>query len=416
MKTRFFFSALLTCLITVSANAATNIGEMFSQGSGSAEIRTMFFERDYDGSKQDLGEQAIGGIFHYKTAPLYGISLGVGFYTSNNINSDDDKGGYDLLQNSSSESHKSLTKLGEYFIQGEWADTKIKYGAQEVDTPFVNGFDTRMLPKTYKGLSVVNNTVPNLEASLYYLTDTLDRTDTEFTDIASSFNNNMDDNPLYAAGLMYTWNAAEGVKVVPQAWYYTIEDGFGFTYSAVELSSKFSKVSLSLKPSYLIQKAIGDKDGGDLDTHQYGAVGTAKYGDASLSLYYAKTGDDALSTPWGHSKILVQQVLSSQRAEETAYGVKLGYDFSKLGAKGLKFAIFYADYDTPDSGDNAGYDAKELDYDLTYKLPFKALKGLALRFRYADINTDGTHKSVDYTDKRVYATYSFEFGASSTPK
>jgi len=410
MKTGFYLCILALLLTAVQAFAASNIKEMFQEGTGSVEIRTLYFNRTFNSSKADMDDQAIGGVLHYKTAPLKGISFGAGFYTSNDINSDDDDDVYGNLAKDSNGNHESYTKMAEYFVQGDWFNTQIRYGAQEIVTPFVNLYDFRMSPKTYKGLAVVNRSVENLEASFYYLTDFMDNNSSEYVDIAESFNKNMDDNPLYAAGLKYTGNVSQAFKVVPQAWYYTINDGFAFTYANVEFSGSSPIGKYSVKPSYLLQKAIGDKDGGDLDTYQYGVAGNLKTGSFDISLYYAKTGDDAMSAPWGNSKVIVQQVLASTRADEKAYAAKVGYDFSKLGAKGLSFSVYYAKYDTPDSGPNKSYDQSETDYDLMYKFSSEALKGLSLRARYADIDTDG---NTDYVDKRLYAVYTFNFGGKT---
>ncbi|MCD8553593.1 OprD family outer membrane porin [Seleniivibrio sp.] len=410
MKTRLYFLVLIILITAMQAFAATNIKEMFEEGTGSVEIRTLYFNRTFNSSKADMEDQAIGGMFHYKTAPLKGVSFGVGFYTSNDINSDDDDDVYGNLAKGSDGSHESYTKMAEYFVQGDWFDTTIRYGAQEIVTPFVNKYDFRMSPKTYKGLAVVNRSVENLEASLYYITDFMDNNSLDYVDAGYSFNKNMDDNPLYAAGLKYSAEVSESFKIIPQAWYYTMQDGFAFTYGNVEFTGASPLGKYSVKPSYLSQKAIGSKDGGDLDTYQYGVAGNLKTHGFDISLYYAKTGDDAVSAPWGNSKVIVQQVLASTRAEEKAYAAKVGYDFTKLGATGLSFAVFYANYDTPDSGVNKSDDQSETDYDLTYKFSMPALKGLSLRARYADIDTDG---GTDYVDKRLYAVYTFNFGGKA---
>jgi len=411
MKTRLYFFVLMFMLSAMQAFAATNIREMFQEGTGSVEIRTLFFNRTYNSNKPDMEDQAIGGVLHYKTAPLYGISFGTGFYTSNDINSDDDDTVYGNLAKGADGSHESYTKMAEYFVQGNYFDTMLRYGAQEIVTPFVNKYDVRMSPKTYKGLAVVNNSIDNLEASFYYITDFMDNNSTEYVDIAGSYNSKMNDNPLYVAGLKYTAKVNDAFNVVPQAWYYTISDGFAFSYANVDFNGKSSIGRYSVKPSYLIQKAIGDKDGGDLDTYQYGVVGNLKTHGFDISLFYAKTGDDTMVAPWGNSKVIVQQVATSVRAEEKAYAAKVGYDFSGIGAQGLSFSVFYASYDTPDSGVNKSYDQKEIDYDLIYKFNAPALKGLSLRARYADIDTDG---STDYVDKRLYAVYTFNFGGKAS--
>lgn len=141
---------LLFCL-AAPAIAADNLQEMFAEGSFRGEIKLLHFTRDFD-TAQTRQDQAIGGTFYYKTDSFKGISLGAAVATTNDLDSDDDKATYSVLASG----HESVTRMQEYYIQADYFDTTVKLGAQEVYTPFLFFHPVRMMPRAFRGLSVVN--------------------------------------------------------------------------------------------------------------------------------------------------------------------------------------------------------------------------------------------------------------------
>jgi hypothetical protein len=379
---------------------------MFSNGSVNGQFRTFYFDRNFDGSTTDREDFSVGGLFSYKTDELYGISFGVKFATSNDVGSDDDKDVYGLLKRGDSGDHESFTRLQEYYVQGEWFKTRIKYGAQEINTPFLNTHDVRMAPKTYKGLAVQNNSINNLELQGYWLTGFMGWSDEEFMDIEESTGAS-GDNPLLVLGAKYQFPLT-AVKLKLEGWHYQMEDVFRTSLFTVNIGKKIGNFNLFMTPQYTVQKSIGDDDAGDIDTDQYGlSAGFGAYG-ITFTGYYFTMGDDGFVSPWG-GKALIQQVVAIDRAEEDSYGARVAYDFKALGLKGLNAYIFYVVYDTPESGKNSSSDIAETDYSIQYSFgdAFDGyLKGLALRARYADVRYD---KGNDIKDLRLYITYNFGF-------
>lgn len=402
---------LLMSVLIISfscAYAADSLQTMFSEGTARGEIRVLDFSRDFDGSTDTRRDDAVGGLFYFKTAPLYGISFGLGFATVNDMFSDEDDAVYGILKKGDDGDHESMTRLQEAYIQGEWFKTTVKYGAQEISTPFLDRHDLRMIPRSYKGLSVVNNSVSGLTASAYYITDSMGWTDDDFISMsdavaaepggASSID---DEKPMIIGGLSYVL-PVQSFKSTAQGWFYTMPDVFRETYFKVSLSKTFGDFTLFSAPSLLYQKSQGDELNGELDTDQVGLnAGVSAYG-VTFTGFYAKTGDDTLLAPWGDDKAIIQQVLAAGRAEEDAYAAKLAYDFTKVGVKGLSAYVFYGQYDVPAS---TGKDMSETDYNIQYAFSGK-LDGIGLRARYASIEIDGGE---DYTDTRFYVTYKFAF-------
>ena len=106
--TRLSFAAVVACMATASF-AATDLASAFKEGKLDGRVRAQYFFTDWDqndqwnqtynaatgaatqatgtSSKSNLDSKgyAIGGSLIYKTSPLYGVSGGVGFYTTQNI-------------------------------------------------------------------------------------------------------------------------------------------------------------------------------------------------------------------------------------------------------------------------------------------------------------------------------------------
>lgn len=389
MKAKLLLVGLLVFCLSTSAMAADNLKEMFAQGSVKGIIKVLSFTRDFDSAAPDNHDTAIGGTLYYKTDSFKGISFGTAFATTNVIGDDGDNFYYGV----SAPVHESITRMQEYYIQGDWYDTRIKIGAQELNTPFLNIHPIRMINRAYRGLSVVNKSIENLTLSGFYLKDNLGWVDQNFETFADD---------VYIAGAAYKLPfAAVNSKV--QAWYFTMPDGLNQTYFKADFSKKVNEFVLHAAPTVITQKSQGDELYGALDTYQYGlSAGVSAFG-FDLTGFYAKTGDDSLLDPWGYGKIIIQQVrnsgdeLAGDRGDEKAYAARLSYDFGKVGVKGLSSYVFYADYDAP-----AGT-IDETDFSIQYNFS-GALEGLGLRARYAMVDAENV---TDLTDTRFYITYRF---------
>lgn len=413
MKKFFSIKCLLVSgLIIAMATcgfAADDLSGAFKEGKIRGDFRAYYFQRDFEDQTVDMADFAMGGQIYYKTAPLKGISAGIAFYTSNDMGSDDNKNVYGLLAKENGK-HASYTALGEYYLQGEWFNTTFKVGAQEINTPFLNKRDIRMTPYSYKAVSVVNKSIPDWVLYGYHVTDFKGLTDTDFKDISRTLPGVTEDEDVTIGGLV--WKPSGDAKTQAwdklsvELWDYYAHEIMNSVYLRAKYSKSLNNVLLRIVPSYYRQNDVGDKLIGALDTYAAGVnVSLSAFG-AVLSTMYGQVGDDGLVTPWGYSRVMTQQIFGLTRAEEKAYGVKLGYDFGNIGAKGLSAYVFYANYDTPEDGSNASFDLEETDFNIEYKFS-GALKGFSLRGRYARIDQDQKLGGKDFNDARVYVRYQF---------
>ena len=390
MKTKLLLVGLLVFSLSTSAMAANNLQEMFTQASVKGQIKLLHFTRDFDSAAATNQDAALGGTLYYKTDAFKGISLGTAFATTNGIGDYDDKGFY---FGATAPVHKSVSRLQEYYVQGDYFDTTVKIGAHELNTPFLNTHPIRMINRTYRGLSIVNRSVEDLKLYGYYLTDNMGWVDEEFVPFTED---------VYIAGALYKLPIKDANSTV-EAWYFTMPDSFNQTYFKAGFGKQINDFGLHTAATAFTQKSQGDELDGELDTYQYGInAGVSAFG-FDLTGFYAKTGDDSIRDPWGYGKVIIQQVrnsgdeLAGDRGDEDAYAARLAYDFGAVGAKGLNAYVFYANYDAPvDTID-------ETDFSVQYDFA-GSLKGLGVRARYAVVDADN---GVDLDDTRFYVTYRF---------
>ena len=398
-------TAIFLISMTAVSFAADDLASALKEGTVSGNIRTYYFARDFDENTTDLEDFAVGGVLNVQTAPLKGFSAGVGFKTSQGAGwNDDDKGVIGLLAQDENGNHENYTAMSQYYLQFEGFDTKVKIGAQDITTPWLSGHDIRLTPNTFRALSITNKSIPKVELHAYYVDEIMMRNGTEFISMSKSISSKItEDKPVMVGGLI--WKAPGALKI--QLWNYYAQEVNNMPYLRVDYSGKLNKDCTLLAGLRLLkQNDVGDALAGEIDTYMAGgSVGLKAYG-AKLDFYYAQIGDDSLVKKWGSNTIIAQQVVSSERAEEKSFGAKVFYDFGNIGLQGLSAYVYYANYNTPDSGVNASEDLTETDFNVNYNFG-KTLKGLSLTLRHAIINEDEGQNGEDYTDSRVYLQYAF---------
>lgn len=144
--------------LATSSFAASDLAGAFKEGKASGQIRTMYTKTDIKGTNVDLYGFALGGKLAYETAPLYGISAGAAFYTSQDLgtkNKDTAKVEASLYD----ENFKSYSLLGQAYVVGSFGKTTVKVGRQQIDTPLTGSDDTRMVPNLFEAVLVIDTDV-----------------------------------------------------------------------------------------------------------------------------------------------------------------------------------------------------------------------------------------------------------------
>lgn len=209
--------SLATALIlgtAIFAQAADDLASAFKEGKLEGRIRLNSFNTNWDdnsvsnwGSNKANGDSrgtAVGGSLIYQTAPLYGISAGAGFYTTQSLGvyTDDlsDVGssskagakpttGSDLFSRgpgSATSWGTGYSVLAQSYLQYEISKSKIKGGRFLMTNPWINPNDTKMIPVAVEGASFVSNDIKNTTIQLDYAEAIKERGMTYFGNMADT--------------------------------------------------------------------------------------------------------------------------------------------------------------------------------------------------------------------------------------
>ncbi|OEU55076.1 MAG: hypothetical protein BA862_12995 [Desulfobulbaceae bacterium S3730MH12] len=383
-----------------------SLASVFTQGKLNGNIRSLLFSRTFDGTTEDRTTLTIGGNLRFETAPLYGVSAGVGFKTGVGDNLDDHEVYRGLLALGETPfDAENYAALDEYYLRYNNWDTDLILGAQQIETPWLRAHDIRLTPKKYRGFAVVNNSIEKVAFHGYYIEKWLNWTSEDWESITSGITGNLDENEGALAGGV-VWQLSDMFKI--QGWDYYFNEVLNTFYMQAGYDQEMgSDYSLFASLKYFNQTDVGDALDGSIDTFSAGGnIGLAAYG-AKFIAYYGSNGDDKLRVPFGGDWIVSMQVNNHERAEEDVWAVQLKYNFERLGAKGLSADVFYGSFNTPDSGENISPDFDEIDFNLQYKLG-GWFEGCSVRLRYAFIDQDeDVAGGEDYSDGRIYLQYKF---------
>lgn len=152
--------------LATSSFAASDLAGAFKEGKASGQIRGMYIKSDNKSPAVDTSAFAVGGKLAYETAPLYGISVGAAFYTSQDVGTMNQNGAkvdgamFDRL-GSDGNKPNSYSLLGQAYAVGTFGKTTVKIGRQQIDTPLAGSDDIRIVPNLFEAALVINTDLPS---------------------------------------------------------------------------------------------------------------------------------------------------------------------------------------------------------------------------------------------------------------
>jgi hypothetical protein len=124
-----------------------------------------------------------------------------------------------------------------------------------------------------------------------------------------------------------------------------------------------------------------------------GAQAAVAFWDAMVTVAFHQTGDGSdIRTPYGSWPGYLALINKDfDRAGETAWGVKLDYDFARLGVPGLHTFFWFAQgFSAIDPATDRGApDRLEYDFDVTYAPPKGWFRGLSIKARLGLVDQEG---------------------------
>ncbi len=152
-KHRVTTMAVLLALSGFSAAAyadssVNSLKDLFTQGTVDGQVRAYYFSRDFGKNATNLSAFSLGGYLNAHTASLAGFSADVGFYTANSLGANRKNPDVTLMGPGT-----SINRLGQAYLQYEIPQVLLfRAGNQTLNTPWVNGSDSRVIPATYQGV------------------------------------------------------------------------------------------------------------------------------------------------------------------------------------------------------------------------------------------------------------------------
>ncbi|VVP97380.1 Porin D [Pseudomonas fluorescens] len=292
-------------------------------------------------------------------------------------------------------------------------DTELKAGDLFLSNPVIAGGETRMLPQTFRGVSLTNHSIDGLmlEAGQASFTKPYNqsghrRIDTFYGSLPEGSESR---HMNWAGGV---WNATP--SIVSSLYAAELEDiwnqyYFDFSYTHV------INEQLSLTPSlhFYHTQDTGQALLGKIDNNTYSFSLTANAGYHSVSAAYQRVNGN---TPFDYINLGDSVFLDNSRMysdfngpNERSWKLQYGYDFSGFGFPGLSTSLSYSRGEmdmTRASQDSAGYSGWynadgenarhwERDLDVQYVFQEGSFKDLSVQLRWATHRVSQGYSQVD---------------------
>ena len=324
------------------------------------------------------------------------LQLGVAGYTTQPLATPHDPGGTGLLRPNG----------GGFSVLGQaWA--KIKTGPatatlfrQEMELPFINGDDTRMIPNTFEAYRV--DIVPSdvFRFGFAYVTDEKTKTSAEFRPMSEVAGVRGIDRGTSVAGFILGSKQDTYIGAINELTWDLLNIAYAEASRTWQISDDFQ---LRGELQFVDQRSVGEELLGQFATQLYGASLSASYRSGVISMSFTSTADDSkILRPFGGPPAFNSIMISDfDAAGENSFGLGVSYDFARLGLKGVTAFANYAHGELP-----AGQHEDEIDVTTDYRVASGQLKNIWLRLRYG-YNSPSNQASTN--DFRVILNYTFAF-------
>jgi len=432
--------AAVAALATTSF-AASDLAGAFKEGKASGQIRAMYINTNVKDPGTDTSGFALGGKLAYETAPLYGISGGAAFYTTNDLGTKD-KNAAKVDGSLYDENSKSYSILGQAYLVGQFGKTTVKVGRQQLDTPLAGSDDIRMVPNLFEAALVINADVPDTTLIGGYVSRMAGWDSVSDKSSRSQFQSmsraalggvadlhNIGDGGVYAAAAINS-----SIKnLTLQAWEYYAVDVLNAVYLQADYKLGLAKdMNLALAAQYYNLGDLGNtKDllrslGAKLNYSVYGAkasletpIGLTPYvAYNKVSEQKSGTGLYAFGAWGGYPEFAIGEetwynslggsVLgtATQTTMNGAQVWKVGADYSleKLGLGARTIGLAYTNFDLKNQY-NGNTDTDTGVFDVVYTCTGALVKNLDAKLAYSSI--DSKNNALDRKVAKVIFNYNF---------
>ncbi len=337
-----------------------------------------------DGKYTDI---ALGGKLHIDTNAWNGISAGASFYTTNALEKHEGNGVPFFDAN-----NDSYSILGEAYLQGQWGNTTLKIGRQEIDTPFADTDDIGMIPNTFEAGLLINKDIADTTIVLAQV-QKMAGVDADKPSKFTKINGN---NHVQVLGV--TYEGIEGLAL--SGWYYNLKeyavDKIGYIDANYEGS--INGFTYGLGGQYASQNYSAD---GAQKASIYGANVSAGMESVGLTIgvAYNKSADNSATNGFGGGPFFTSAehlTLAEAGINGEALMLTAEWDASVVGANGLTLSAGKLTLE-----DANGVEGDELDIVASYAFN----DDLSIDAIYSDI--DDKINGDKFKNTRVFVNYTF---------
>jgi hypothetical protein len=324
------------------------------------------------------------------------LQLGIGGYTTQPLATGRDPGATGLLRPDG----EGLSVLGQV-----WG--KLRVGAatatlfrQEIELPFINGDDTRMIPNMFEAYRLDIKPSDVFRLGFAYVTREKTKTSAEFRPMSEVAGVPGVDRGTSVVGFLLGAKDATYIGAVDELTWDLLNIAYVEASKTWRLSNGFE---LRGELQFIDQQSVGHELLGSFATQLYGASLIASYRGALLTVAFTSTADGSeILRPFGGVPAFNSLMISDfDGAGENSWGAGLSYDFARIGLTGVKAFANYAHGELP-----ANQHEDEIDGTIDYRIDRGPLKNFWLRLRYAR-NAPSNQAATE--DFRIILNYTFVF-------
>ncbi|MBX0310268.1 MAG: OprD family porin, partial [Sulfurihydrogenibium sp.] len=347
---------------------------------------------------------------------------------------------------------KSVTYIGQLYLDYKYQNTAVKIGRQEINTPMAGMDDARMLPNLFEGALITNKDIPKTTIiaghfwNMAYGTFANAYSACSYLGLQSGYGcggypgskptlgglgpAKYDTGNFLNMGKQAIGKANAGVSVIAaiyegipnlklQAWDYYAWDMLNILYLQGDYTLKLSDVKTTLSAQYINETNVGNNiknvSGKEVGANLFGAkvnfnVPVPVVENFNLYAAYSQTGKDegkllngGLITPWGGTPGFVQGTVTRLGYVADTSAWKVGTSFDIIKGLNLHVAYSYFNVGSKAQYSNRTHDASETNWDLTWKC--RLVKNLELKAR--GIYTWNFTPGQNFTEYRLIANYNF---------
>ena len=373
----------------------------FSDTQLDVNFRTYYFDRtNEDGSENTAW--TVGRSISYESGKLYDLfSLGGEVFTSQKLYGPDDKDGTLLLR----PGQEGFTVIGRAFGRIKYKEyLDIKLYRQYIDTPYVNKQDSRMVPNTFEAY-ILYSDLGSFKFGGGYISKIKRRNSDEFVPMSEIRGIDKEDKGMFVVGALYSPIEEFSIGGIN----YFVENVINIFYAeSYIIKTTSSGIGIKISAQVTDQRSVGDDFlGSDFSTQVWGGQIATSYFNTIIKAAFSVTSSDKniISPYGGYPGYLSLIVKDFNRAGENAFLIGLSHDFKNERLNGLSFFTNYAiGHDARDTDNQESLpNQREFDITIDYKPEKLVIRGLWLRFRYANVNISGDDDSIN--DLRLILNY-----------